>query len=174
MYRTQFGNNNAYNVDTTANYLDYTNIQTFAHFFDYSRRLIAFRNAHPALRPADFFKGKDANGNGLKDITWLRDNGGEAGPDYLDNPDNHFLAYRIDGTEFGDSVQSIYVAYNGWKDSVSATLPANLNGKRWFRVCDTADWMEGQDNFKSPGEEDPLTARDYTLAGRSVLILIEK
>jgi isoamylase len=174
MYRTQFGNNNAYNVDTDKNYLDYSNAQTFAHFFNYGRKLMAFRNAHPSLRPADFFKGKDSNGNGIKDIAWLQDNGEEAGSDYLNNPDNHFLAYRIDGTELGDNVQSIYVAYNGWKDKLSVTLPINLNGKHWFRVCDTADWMESQDNFKSPGEEDSLTVQDYTLAGRSLLILIEK
>jgi isoamylase len=29
MYRSQFGNNNAYNVDTDKNYLDYSNAQTF-------------------------------------------------------------------------------------------------------------------------------------------------
>ena len=135
---------------------------------------MAFRNAHPALRPADFFKGKDSNRNGLKDITWLRDDGKEAGADYLNGTDNHFLAYRIDGTEFGDNVQSIYIAYNGWKDSVNATLPVNLNGKHWFRVCDTADWMESLDNFKDRGQEGPLTAQDYSLAGRSLIVLIEK
>lgn len=174
MYRTQFGNNNAYNVDTDKNYLDYSNAQTFAHFFNYSQKLIAFRNAHPSLRPADFLKGTDSNGNGLKDITWLRDNGEEADADYLSNQDNHFLAYRIDGTEFGDDVQSIYVAYNGWRDQVKVVLPDNLSGKRWFRVCDTAGWMESEDNFKSPGREDNLPQREYWMAGRSVLILIEK
>jgi isoamylase len=174
MYRSQFGNNNAYNVDTDKNYLDYSNAQTFVHFFNYSRKLMAFRNAHPALRPASFYRGEDVNGNGLKDITWLKDSGEEATEDYLNNPDNHFLAYRIDGTELGDSVQSLYIAYNGWRGSVTATLPRNLSGKRWLRVCDTADWMENQDNFKSPGQEDLLTAQDYTLAGRSVLILVEE
>ena len=161
-------------MDTDKNYLDFSSAQTFGHFLNFSRKLMAFRNTHPSLRPADFFKGRDSNGNGLKDITWLQNNGEEAGSDYLNNPDNHFLAYRIDGTEFGDSVQSIYVAYNGWRDSIRATLPANQNGKQWFRVCDTAGWMENEDNFRNPGQEDRLTARDYTLAGRSILILIEK
>jgi len=174
MYRTQFGNNNAYNVDTDKNYLDYSNAQTFTNFFSFARKLMAFRNAHPALRPASFYTGNDSNGNGLKDIEWLRDTGAEANQDYLNNPDNHFLAYRLDGSELGDSAQSIYVAYNGWRDSVTATLPQNLNGRHWFRVCDTADWMEGQDNFKSPGQEDLLTSKDYALAGRSILILIEQ
>ena len=57
---------------------------------------MAFRNAHPALRPADFFKGKDSNRNGLKDITWLRDDGKEAGADYLNGTDNRIrLTNRI-------------------------------------------------------------------------------
>ncbi len=174
MYRTQYGNNNAYNLDSVKNYLDYGDAVTFGHFFAYAKKLIAFRRAHPALRPADFFRGADGNGNGLKDITWLRDDGREADAAYLDNPDNHFLAYRIDGSEFGDGVQSIYVAYNGWKDDVSAKLPANLGGNHWHRVGDTAAWMEDQDNFKGPGQEERLDGDTYTLHGRSVLLLIEK
>jgi isoamylase len=175
MYRTQYGNNNAYDLDTVKNYLDYSNIGTFPNFFHYTTKLMAFRDAHPALRPADFFKGVDSNGNGLKDITWLQNNGQEADTSYMTNPNNHFLAYRIDGTEVsGESAASIYVAYNGWSDWVTATLPANLPGKQWYRVADTAAWMESRDNFNAPGQEELLTSANYALAARSVLLLIEK
>ena len=51
------------------------------------------------MRPAEWFTGKDNNQNGLKDITWYRDDGQEADAGYLDAADRHFLAYRIDGTE---------------------------------------------------------------------------
>ena len=125
MYRTQFGNNNPYNLDSEKIWLDYSDATTFPTFFQYAKRLMAFRLAHPSLRPATFFKGQDQNGNGLKDITWFNDRGEEADAGYMDNPDNHFLAYRIDGAEFNDSVQSVYVAYNGWSDKVAATLPSN-------------------------------------------------
>ena len=175
MYRTQYGNNNAYDLDTVKNYLDYSNIETFPNFFHYTTKLMAFRGAHPALRPADFFKGVDSNGNGLKDITWLQNNGQEADTGYMTNPNNHFLAYRIDGTEVpGESAASIYVAYNGWSDWVTATLPANLPGKQWYRVADTAAWMESRDNFNAPGQEELLTSANYALAARTVLLLIEK
>jgi isoamylase len=117
----------------------------------------------------------DSNGNGLKDITWLQNTGQEADSGYMTNPNNHFLAYRIDGTEApGESAASIYVAYNGWSDRVTATLPANLPGKRWYRVADTAAWMEGRDNFNTPGQEELLTGANYALAARTVLLLIEK
>lgn len=112
--------------------------------------------------------------NGLKDITWLRDTGTEADGGYMDNAENHFLAYRLDGTELGDSAHSLYVAYNGWSGEVTATLPANSTGKRWFRAADTDQWMENQDNFKAPGAEDLLNDPKYKLNARSVLVLIEK
>jgi len=48
---------------------------------------------------------------------------------YWDDRDKHFLAFRLDGSEFADPATSIYFAYNGWKGSVTATLPSNLSGK---------------------------------------------
>ncbi len=174
MYRTQFGNNNPYNLDSDKNYLDWSNAVTFAQFHRYAKKLFAFRNTHPALRVADYFTGADGNGNGLKDITWLMSSGAEADAAYLDNTDNHFLSYRIDGTELGDSATSIYVAYNGWSEDVIATLPANLHGRRWFRVADTDAWMEDRDNIVEPGQEEALDGPTYVVNPRSVLLLLEK
>jgi glycogen operon protein len=147
------------------------------HFFNYSRKLLAFRGAHPGLRPAGFFNGRDNNANGLKDLTWLNSDGQDivaTQPGYFGDASQHFLGYRIDGSEFGDSAQSLCVLYNGWKDPVTATLPPNGAGKKWYRVADTAGWMENMDNFNAAGSEELLTSTTYTLAGRSVLLLIEK
>jgi isoamylase len=174
MYRTQHGNNNAFNVDSPANWLDYDNINEQPHFFNYAKKLFAFRTAHPALRTAKFFSDRDTNANGLKNLTWLQNNAQEPNPSYFQDPNQHFLAYRIDGSEFGDSAQSIYVAYNGWKEPVTAILPSNVSGKRWYRVADTAGFMEDKDNFNSPGAEEQLSDQTYDLVGRSLLLLIEK
>lgn len=174
MLRSIKGNNNPYNLDSTGNWLNYADASTNANFFNYTKKLLAFRNAHTSLRPANFFTGTDKNGDGVKDITWLTDSGNEPAGSYWSDPNMHFLAWRLDGTEVGDSAASIYVGYNGWSGSVTATLPANRAGKRWYRVSDTAPWMESSDNFKSPGQEDVLTSRYYTLNPRSILLLIEK
>lgn len=174
MYRTQYGNNNPYNLDSEKIWLDYSNATTFPNFFRYAKKLMAFRRAHSAFRPAEFFTGQDHNGNGLKDITWFNDQGAEADGGYMSNADKHFLAYRLDGSEGDDSVTSVYVAYNGWSGSVTAKLPANLNGKRWYRIADTAAWMESKDNFNDPSHEELMEGATYGLAGRSVLVLIEK
>jgi glycogen operon protein len=174
MYRTQYGNNNAYNLDSPKNWLDHGNLSTFGNFADFARRIMTFRGDHPALRPAQFFRGADNNGNGLKDITWYRDNGGEADGAYMDNPSMHFIAYRLDGTEAGDRATSIYVAYNSWSGPVTATLPRPTAGKSWYRVADTAAWWEGAGNAADPGQEALMGGATYTLAARSVLVLIER
>lgn len=168
------GNNNPYNLDSSANWLNYADASTNARFYGFSKKLLAFRSAHTALRRAEFFSGQDKNGNGLKDITWLSDAGNEPAGWYWSDPSMHFLAFRLDGTEVGDVNASIYVGYNGWSGPVTATLPNNLSGKKWYRVSDTSAWMESQDNFKAPGSEDLLTSKYYTLNGRSLLLLIEK
>jgi len=176
MLRTQYGNNNTYNLDTEKNYLDYGNLKAFPHYFNFASKLLGFRSSHPALRPADFFKGVAASADGLKDITWYSDSGQEADGNYFSNPNNHFLAFRLDGASgvAGEPSPSIYVAYNGWSDWVTATLPNNLPSKHWYRVADTSDWMEYRDNITDAGQEDLLNANTYALSGRSLLLLIEK
>ena len=51
IYRTQFGNNNAFNIDTIANWLDWSTAPGEAVLTNYVRLLLQFRQAHPALRP---------------------------------------------------------------------------------------------------------------------------
>src|SRR6202008_1977408 len=122
-FRTQFGNNNPFNLDTVANWFDWPAGIKYASLTNYTRNLLLFRRAHPCLRPSDFFTGTDHNGNGLKDLTWYTDFGTEVDQSYFANPSNHFLAYRIDGTEVGDPGVSVYVAYNGWDQALQVNLP---------------------------------------------------
>jgi glycogen operon protein len=173
LYRTQFGNNNPYNLDTPDEYLDLAH-PAVPHFFNFCRKLFAFRNAHAELRPADFFNGQIHAATGLKDITWLREDGQEADGNYLDNPTNHFLAYRLDRLGPSSGLTSIYVGFNGWSSDIAAKLPPNLSGKHWHRVADTATWMEDDDNFKDPGSEELLTGNEYTIHARTLILLIER
>jgi glycogen operon protein len=176
MYRTQNGNSNPYNIDGKLTHLEWSNLKTYHGHFTFAHRIIAFRNAHPALRPAEYFLGKDGNGNGLKDLTWYRDDGQEADPAYMSDKSRHFIAYRIDATEsrVKDPAHSIYIAYNGWWQPLTVTLPAPSTGHAWYRAGDTAAWMEPQSNFKEIGQEDRLKDRTYEMKGRSVLALIER
>jgi isoamylase len=173
-YRTQFGNNNPYNLDTSANWLDGQAAAHQAALTSYTRRLLQFRRAHPCLRPAEFWTGTDHNGNGLKDLTWYFDSGAEADLAYFQNPANHFLAYRLDGSECGDPAVSVYVAYNSWCGPIPACLPEPLPGNSWFLMADTSSAAEGWGNIYSAGQEIKVSGPSYSIQGRSVVLLIER
>jgi len=166
-FRTQHGNNNAYNLDTSANWLDWTNLASESDFFAYARRAFRFRAAHPALRPAAFRAGIDHDHNGLKDVTWLRASGAEADANYMADASQHFIAFRIDGSEGGDSARSIYVAYNAWSANVVATLPAALGA--WALAADS-----GAGTFADVGQETPVGAATYTVSARAMVVLVDR
>ena len=174
--RTQFGNNNVYNLDSAANWLDWTFDATETNHQTYTSRMAAFRKAHPSLRPANFYSGVDNNGNVMEQMRWFKPDGGVADAAYFTNTSNHAIAWRIDGSEFGDSASAIYVAYNGWSGNVNFTLPWPGTGKQWYRVTDTATWNEGANTVAVPGSE-ALIGGEWTVYGvqeRSLLVLIAK
>jgi glycogen operon protein len=174
IYRTQFGNNNPYNLDTIANWLDWPTAAQQTALTAYTRELMHFRRAHPCLRPADFFTGRATDGNGLKDLTWYRDNGAEVDSQYFQNPNNHFLAYRLNDSAFGGPASSVYVAYNGWINPVVAVLPAPIAGKTWYVVADTSAAAEAWGNIHPNAQETKLVGQQYSVQGRSLLLLIER
>ncbi|WP_374585296.1 glycogen-debranching protein [Pseudoduganella sp.] len=169
-------NNNPYNLDSSANWQNWSWSTDQANFQAFTKGLLAFRKAHPALRPANFYAASDGNGNVMEQLRWFKPDGTVADAGYFNNSANHALAWRIDGSEFGDSASAIYVAYNGWSASVNFTLPWPGNGKSWYRVTDTCGWAEGAGQVRAPGAEDALGGENtvYGLCGRGVLLLIAK
>ncbi len=174
--RTQYCNNNVYNLDSSANWLNYGLSTDQTNFKTFTQRLIAFRKAHPALRPANFYSASDTNGNVMEQLRWFRPDGAVADSGYMGDGNNHSLAFRIDGTEFGDSAAAIYVAYNGWSGAVDFKLPWAFNGKQWYRVTDTCNWAEGASQVSSPGSE-PVVGGEgatYGVCARGLVVLIAK
>lgn len=89
----------------------------------------------------------------------------------------HALAWRIDGTEFGDPAAAIYVAYNGWSGPVEFSLPwPGRQASAWYRVTDTCDWAEGPGQVRAAGSEDHIGGEwsRYRLCGRGLLLLVAK
>jgi isoamylase len=173
---TLFGNNNPYNLDSAANWLHWTRTASEQNHQTFTSRLIAFRKAHPALRPSGFYSSVDNNGNVMEQLRWFKPDGAQADAAYFNSTSNHAIAWRIDGSELGDPASAIYVAYNGWSGQVNFTLPWPGNGKQWYRVTDTATWNEGANTFVAPGSE-AVIGGEYTVYGlqaRSVLLLIAK
>jgi glycogen operon protein len=172
MRRTLRGNNNPYNLDTVANWIDWSLLEKEGDLFVFTRRLLHFRRAHPALRPADFFLGTDAHGTGAKDIAWYRDDGREVDAGYFADPTRHFLAFAIDGVEARDPARWIYVAYNGFTEMIAAALPPPRSGTRWVLVADTQAAAASYGFMHEPGSEPLVTSPTIAVAGRSVVLLI--
>jgi glycogen operon protein len=170
------GNNNPYNLDSSANWLawswttDQTNFKTFA------TRLLAFRNAHPALRPQNFYSSVDNNSNVMEQIRWFKPDGTVPDATYWNDVNNHAIAWRIDGSELSDSYSAIYTAYNGWSGSVTFTLPWPGSGKSWYRVTDTCGWAEGASQVATPGSETFIGGEwtTYGVCGRGLILLVAK
>jgi len=169
-------NNNPYNLDSPADWLSWSWSPAQSTFSTFVSRLFAFRAQHPALRPENFYSTFDTNANVMEQHRWFRPDGRVADGAYMNNADNHAIAWRIDGSEFGDPATAIYVAYNGWSGNVDFTLPWPGNGKRWHRVTDTSAWAEGSDQVAAPGAEAVVGGEStvYGLGPRAVLVLVAK
>jgi isoamylase len=171
--RTQNCNNNAYNLDSDRNWLNYTLTTDQTNFKTFAQRLIAFRKAHPALRPSSFYSSVDNNGNVMEQHRWFKPDGNVADAAYFNSGSNHAIAFRVDGTEFGDTASAIYVAYNGWSGAVNFVLPWPGTGKSWYRVTDTCTWAEGPNQVASPGSEAAIGGEftNYSVCPRGVLVV---
>ena len=169
-------NNNPYNLDSDANWLNHSPNTDQKTFRTFTQRMIAFRKAHPALRPLSFYSDADNNGNGMPQLSWHTPSGSAPDEAYWNDADNHALARRIDGSELGDPADALYVGYNGWSENVDFTLPSPGEGKQWHRVTDTDGAAEGPDQMASPGSEELVGGEGtvYPLKGRSTLVLIAK
>ena len=176
MLRSINCNNNPYNLDSIGNWLKWSWSTDQSNFQSFAKGMIAFRKAHPALRPADFYSSVDNNGNVMEQLRWFQPSGAVADANYFSNGSNHAIAWRIDGSEFGDSSPAIYVAYNAWSSAVNFVLPWPGAGKIWYRVTDTCGWAEGANQVRTPGSEDVIGGENtsYGVCGRGTLVLIAK
>jgi isoamylase len=172
--RSLKGNNNPYNLDSSANWLSFEWNDEQKIFNTFVKRLIAFRRSHPALRPDHFYKTIDTNRNGIEQISWFKRDGTLVDPFFLNSPNEHCLSYRIDGTEFGDPSPAILVIYNGWYDTATFTLPPAGPNRHWYRKMDTSNWNE-LNAFAQPGEEVRIASENlYNLGGRAIALFIAK
>ena len=169
-------NNNPYNLDSSANWQGWSWTTDQANFQAFAKAMIAFRKAHPALRPAGFYSSVDNNGNVMEQLRWFKPDGTVPDAAYFNDAANHALAWRIDGSELGDSASAIYVAHNAWSAQVNFTLPWPGAGKNWYRVTDTCGWAEGASQVRAAGAEDLLGPENtvYGVCGRGTLLLIAK
>jgi isoamylase len=165
--RTLQCNNNAYNLDSSGNWLNYTWTSDQSNFYNFAQRAIAFRLAHPALRPVTWYTASQ--------VVWYQPSGAVASTSYWNDTSNYAIAYTLNGSSFSDP-NSMYIAFNGWSGATEFTLPAPPTGANWYRVTDTCNWNDGPNTWVTPGSETLIggSGATYNQCGQSILLLISK
>ncbi|HYD54325.1 MAG TPA: glycogen debranching protein GlgX, partial [Gemmatimonadaceae bacterium] len=75
--RTQRGNNNVYAQDSELSWMPWALDDRRRDLLDFTRKVLAIREANPVLRRRTFFRGQVIDHSGVKDLTWLRTDGSE-------------------------------------------------------------------------------------------------
>jgi len=164
--RTVHCNNNPYNLDSVGNWLAWPSAAAHADEVTFLARLLAFRGAHPALRPAQF--------RAPSALAWLDASGAVASSGYLDDPNATFLAVRILSTPPGESARSLLVAYNEGSQAVTFILPSASSGAQWYLAADTSSTPAVPGFMAVPGTESPWTSATFPMDARAVVMFVER
>ena len=174
--RTQQGNNNGYCQDSELSWYDWFAIDE--EMLDFTRRLVAFRRAHPVFRRVRWFHDGPATGPGgheVNGIEWCTVDGERMQDDDWHTEGAAAIAVYLSGQhledEQGGAVEddSFYLTLNATADAVDFRLPDGLLGGRWQWVLDTAapePFVAQGGRLGEAGEVVSVAARSVVLARR--------
>jgi isoamylase len=171
--RTQLGNNNAYCQDDHISWTDWNLTPRKRQLLEFTRRMIRLRREHAVFRRSRFFRGEKVAGASVKDIAWLRPDGGEMTDHEWHQPHARCIGVYLSGEGFVETDAAgrplggatFLVIFNAHHDRISFTLPEFVSGTRWELVMDTAlDEGLARDGVFDAGAH-------YVIDGRSLALL---
>jgi isoamylase len=138
--RTQQGNNNAYCQDNEITWFDWSTGDD--GLLAYTRRLIAFRKAHPVFRRRRFLAGKEAS-----ELGWFTFAGTPMTPADWADPGALSLAIYLDGSDDPDRSEDgtplldddFLVLFNAWWEPLDFVIPETRAGLEWWAEIDSYD-----------------------------------
>ena len=136
--RTQGGNNNAYCLDNATNWFDWSAVDT--ELLAFTRRLIAFRRAHPVFRRRRFLTGTDA-----AELGWFTPAGARMSMANWADADARCVAIYLDGRNSPDRAEDgtplldddFLVLVNSWWEPLDFVVPETRSGQHWCDEIDT-------------------------------------
>jgi isoamylase len=176
MGRTQQGNNNAYCQDNEISWIDWELSAQARELFEFTRRLIRLRKAHPVFHRRSFFLGAHIRGGGVKDILWLKPDGAEMTDEEWQHSFARCLGMYLAGEgleEVGERGQPLrdanfLVLLNAHHERIDFVLPGLHPESRWWFDLDTGrPGSAVRDHSYAAGQA-------YPLEGRSLVLLIER
>jgi len=168
MGRTQQGNNNAYCQDNEITWLDWSAQDT--GLLEFTRRLIALRQAHPVFRRNRFLAGAQAS-----DLRWYTPAGNYPADADWSDPNALAIALYLDGSDAPDRAadgtwltdDDFLVLVNAWWEPLEFTLPDTRPQAGWQVEIDSYDPAQPDDGAA------PRKAGDTVTVGpRSVVVLL--
>jgi glycogen operon protein len=172
MGNTQWGNNNAYCQDNEISWLDWSLLDKDKELFEFFRKMIAFRHAHPVLRGRMHFQNRDYMGSGFADITWHGTQAWNA--DWSSN--SRVLAFMLCGKHAKEGKvedNTIYVAMNMHWQMHGFQLP-KLHQRMTWCVAVNTDASAPQDIWEVGQEVELENQSEFIIGPRSVVILVGK
>ncbi len=174
--RTQGGNNNAYCQDNEISWVDWTPELMDRNTFGFVRQLIALHKEHPVFRRRKFFQGRKIKGAEIKDIVWLRPDGGEMTDEEWNQDFARCLGVALSGAaidevnERGQRVhdENFLLLMNAHFEEIPFVLPAPPLGAGWIALIDTSCQISGDANRFFFG------SASYPLQARSLTLLVER
>ena len=170
--RTQRGNNNAYCQDNEVSWYDWNLDEREQALLDFTRRLIAYRKAHPILHRRKFFQGRRVHGSDIRDITWFRPDGEEMSEDEWEAGWVRTIGVRLGGEALNELDangvriidDTLLLLINAHHDPLDFVMVSTRPTYRWERVIDTA--------HPDPDPEPVLykAGTPYPLEGRSLAL----
>jgi len=155
--RTQFGNNNAYCQDNEISWFDWRLLEENLAFFEFVRKMIAFRTRHPVLSRELFYRPED--------ILWFNPAGGQ--PDWQTD-----TALGCCIRAVGEQEQPLCLLFNPTAEGLCFRLPDTLRGGVWIKAVDTA--VESPcDTCEFEGVSPLPDQRRLFLPDRSLVVLAE-
>jgi isoamylase len=169
--RTQFGNNNTWCQDNELSWFGWDWSDEQRGLYDFTKRLIEFRQAHPIFRRPKFFEGRGGPGSDLPDVWWMRPDGRRMSRREWDREDSFSIGVFLNGDEIdaqtpdGQPVrdETFLLLFNAHHDPVMFKLPTRRFGARWEVELSTAD---------PDAPRDMLAARaEVAVMDRSIVLL---
>jgi glycogen debranching enzyme GlgX/4-alpha-glucanotransferase len=161
--QSQGGNNNAYPQDNAISWLDWAGADRDLAAF--TARLIALREARPALHADAFLTGRPIDGGELRDVVWRGPDGRELSGDTWSTSaaDTLLVDFGAAASEAGPADRALLVLHRGRKPA-GIRLPAPRDGHAWRLELDSANPVQGPRLVEAP---------ELAVGPRSVAVLAE-
>ncbi|MEO6318238.1 MAG: glycogen debranching protein GlgX, partial [Acidimicrobiales bacterium] len=138
--RTQGGNNNAYCQDNEISWQDWEDVDD--DLFEFTKRLIELRRAHPTFRRRHYFQGLPIRGS--VDLGWCKPDGTEMTDEDWEDSHSRSLGLFINGESMADvdnrgqpvTDDSFLLLLNAHHEMIPWTLPAQWP-RHWEVVLST-------------------------------------